>query len=59
MKNEKFYVAKCQKCNYFVLYKVEILDLNKECCINFDNHKVLKVFNDEQEAKNYLNELRN
>jgi hypothetical protein len=40
------------------MYKVTVMDINDECCLNFDNHKVLKVFNDEQEAKNYLEALR-
>lgn len=32
--------------------------MNEMCCLNFDNHKIIKVFNDEQEAKNYLEEIR-
>lgn len=50
---EKFYVAHCQNCNNKVLLKLEFLEY-EECCVNLNNLKFLKVFNDETEARNYM-----
>ncbi len=59
MKTEKYFVASCLECNSIVLYKMELLDFNKECCIDFKNLKIIKTFNDEQEAKNYMERWKN
>ncbi|MEM3374376.1 MAG: hypothetical protein QXE31_04095 [Candidatus Woesearchaeota archaeon] len=55
---EKFYVGKCLNCKKMVLMKLEFLEYD-ECCVNFDNLKILKVFNDESEAKNYMSLFEN
>ncbi|MFH2021350.1 MAG: hypothetical protein ABIJ34_08110 [archaeon] len=54
MRSTKFFVCKCQDCSSMILFKVDFLEYNDECCLEFKNHKIMKVFGDEQEAKNYL-----
>jgi hypothetical protein len=54
MKSINYYVCSCLECNKLVLIKIDFMDFNKECCLDFKNLKILKIFNDENEAKNYM-----
>ena len=54
MISERFLVITCRKCNKPALLKVTFEEYENKCCLDFNNHKVLKVFNDETEAKNYF-----
>lgn len=48
------YVFACMECNKPILIKVEFMQFGDEKCLDFKNHKLLRVFNDEREAKNYF-----
>ena len=54
MLTKKYLVYMCLECKKPVLIQLYFLDFNKECCLKFENHKLLKAFNDESEAKNYI-----
>jgi hypothetical protein len=54
MRSIKYYVASCLECKEMVLIKVSFKEFDKECCLDFKNLKLMKDFNDEEEAKNYL-----
>ena len=54
MKSIRYFVCSCLKCNKVNLIKVKFLEFDEDCCLDFGNLKTLKVFNDENEAKNYL-----
>ena len=51
---KRYYVAHCLDCNSQVLIKMEYLEYNDKCCLDDKNIKTIKVFNDEQEARNYM-----
>jgi hypothetical protein len=34
------------------------MEFNDKCCLEFKNIKIMKTFNDETEAKNYLKLLK-
>ena len=59
MKSVNYYVCSCLNCNKIVLVKVDFMDFNEECCLDFKNLKILKNFNDEQEARNYMKIVKN
>ena len=48
----KYFVYSCTDCNQVNLLKFETGGSN--CCIDIKNIKILKEFNDENEAKNYI-----
>ncbi|MBN2367829.1 hypothetical protein JXC34_02335 [Candidatus Woesearchaeota archaeon] len=54
MKSIKYYVCSCQECRSPVLVKIDFMEFNSDCCLEFKNLKVIKEFNDEAEAKTYL-----
>ena len=58
MKSIAYYACSCLECHATVLVKVDFLEFNKECCLDMKNLKVLKEFNDEKEARNYLSLYR-
>ena len=51
---KRYYVCICLECSKPIIYTVEYLVKENDCCIEFNNHKILKVFNDEKEAKKFL-----
>ncbi len=54
MKSIRFYVCNCLQCEDIVLIKVKFVEFQNDCCLDFKNLKILKEFNDEDEAKNYM-----
>jgi hypothetical protein len=54
MKSIRYYVGTCLGCNNLVLLKVKYAEFEKECCLEPKNLKILRIFNDEEEAKNYI-----
>jgi hypothetical protein len=54
MKSVKYYVCNCLECKSPVLVKVDYMEFNEKCCLEFSNVKIMKTFNDELEAKNYI-----
>jgi len=54
MMTKKYFVYMCLECKQPVLIQLDFLEFNKECCLEFENHKLLKTFNNESEAKNYI-----
>ena len=59
MRSIRYYVAHCEKCNKMVLVKVKFIEFESECCVDFSNLKLMKMFNDEEEAKNYIKLYKN
>jgi phage FluMu protein Com len=53
MLSEKYIVSSCRKCNKPILMKVQFQEYEGKCCLDFNSQKILKIFNDEKEAKNY------
>jgi len=54
MQTIKYYVTACQKCNKMGLMKIEFIEFFDSCCLKMDNLRVVKEFNDEEEAKNWI-----
>jgi hypothetical protein len=54
MKSVFFYAATCIESNNPVLVKIDFMDFKEECCLDFKNLKIMKVFYDESEAKNFM-----
>lgn len=59
MKSIRYYVANCLECNKKVLIEMKFLEFEKDCCVDFNNLKILKMFNDEGEARNYIKLFEN
>ena len=57
MLGTKFLVYSCLKCHAVIVVKMDFLEFNKECCLEFKNHKLLKMFNDENEARNFMKQF--
>ena len=51
---KKYFVYMCLECKKPVLIKLDFIDFNEACCLEFKNHKLLKSFNDKSEAQNYI-----
>ena len=54
---KKYYVCVCLECNKPIIYTVDFLVKENKCCLEFKNHKILKTFNDENEAKILIDEI--
>ena len=37
-----------------MIVKIDVMESERECCVDIKNAKLLKVFNDEDEAKNFV-----
>lgn len=58
MKSAQYYVFTCMDCNDPILIKVEFMEFKNMSCLDFKNHKLLKVFNNESEAKNFYDVIK-
>ena len=50
----RFFVCACMECRKPMIVKIDVLESERECCVDIKNAKLLKVFNDEDEAKNFV-----